>query len=304
METSREALVFSIKRFALHDGNGLRTTIFLTGCNLRCTWCHNPEGLECKRQVQLSKKKCINCNRCVEIDTDNVIQQNESYKVIIDKKDVNYQKYIDICPAAAIDFNAKYYTVDALIEIVLRDKVFYRAGGGVTLSGGEALLQFDFVIAFLKKCQSLGINTAIETALHVTTEKLKLILPYLDTIYCDLKEIDSNKHLDFTSVKNTTILKNIEYLLTSEFADKVVIRTPLIPNHTATDSNISAIAKYISNLYPEVKYELLNYNPLGLSKYIDLGKEYPFDESVKMFDKNEMKYFQELALNNGIINLI
>ncbi|NLC96737.1 MAG: glycyl-radical enzyme activating protein [Erysipelotrichaceae bacterium] len=304
MEKSKDALVFSIKRFALHDGNGLRTTIFLKGCNLSCVWCHNPEGIELERKIQLSKKKCINCNRCVEIDTDNVIVQKEKYKEIINKIDVDYKKYIDVCPSGAIDYDSKYYTSEELLEIVLKDKVFFKHGGGVTLSGGEALLQLDFVIDFLKKCNENNINTALETALNISTDKLKKVLPYVNTLYCDLKEIDLDKHYRFTGVKNKLILKNIEYLLTSKFAENIIIRTPLIPNHTATKENISKISRYISDIYPQVKYELLNYNPLGISKYIDLGKKYPLKDNIPMFSKIEMEEFKDIARLNGITNLI
>lgn len=304
METSNKGLVFSIKRFAVHDGQGIRTTVFMKGCNLRCVWCHNPEGLSLKRKVIVSKQKCIYCKRCKTIDREAVMKDIDNHMEIENKENIDYQKYINICPTGAIQYDAKYYTIKKLKEEVLKDQVFFNHGGGITISGGEPLLQVDFVTLFLKECKSLGIHTAIETALHVPLSSLVKVLPYVDTLYCDIKEMDTSKHCQFTGVDTTLILDNIRYLLHSEHGSKVIIRTPLIPRYNATKRNLKSIASFIQEVNPDTIYELLNYNPLALSKYLDLKQPYCLDSSVSRYKETEMEEFRNIVKKIGLKNVI
>ena len=262
-----KGLIFDIKRFATHDGSGIRTTVFLKGCSLKCIWCQNPEGIYLKREPLFFRSRCIGCKLCISQSIDEGMELKDG-KIIMNKsKDEVWDEIADCCPACAIEMDSKEMTTDEVLSEVLKDKVFFKYGGGVTLSGGEPFFQWRFAIELLKKLKEAGIHTAVETALNIDNEILEKALPYIDTIYADIKIFDNENHKKYTGVSNEKIKKNIEYLLTGEQRSKVVIRTPMIPQYTAIEKNIFTIGKYISTLYSEVKYEILNYNPLAEGKY-------------------------------------
>lgn len=295
-----KALIFDIKRFAVHDGTGLRTTIFFKGCPLRCRWCQNPEGLNNKRQVIYFKKKCIHCRSCQRFE-DKVIYKNDRPYF---KKQQDFDQVIKTCPSGAIQYDSHEYTLDELMEKIKEDEVFYKHGGGVTFSGGEPFMQGEFLIELLKRCKEEGIHTAIETAFYTSLDLIQKALPYLDLIYIDLKIFDETAHQKNTGVSSSIIKENIRFVLQSDYKDKVIIRTPLIPHITATKENLEAISHFIVELDENVKYELLNYNPLASSKYELVGKEYGIDENYKMFNEKQMQTFYEIVENIGIKNLI
>lgn len=292
MEVLNKANIFSIKRFAIHDGQGLRTTIFMKGCNLRCVWCHNPEGLDMQPQYQILSR-CIQCNRCKEIDTDNRIHSKDGTYSITGSQSV--QKYQDVCIMDAFELDCQQLTINQVIKEIEADQVFYRNNGGVTFSGGEPLLQQPFLLELLPLLKQKGIHCAMETALNIPYSKLEELLPYLDQIYIDLKLVDDIKHIEYTGVSNSFIKQNITKLLQSKYAFKVTIRTPLIPLYTATIDNIENIACFLSKHNKETNYELLNYNPLAIQKYQDLSIPFCFEENKPMYSKEEMKLFQNIA---------
>lgn len=298
-----KALVFDIKRFAVHDGIGIRTTVFFKGCPLRCKWCQNPEGLSFDRRPIYFEKNCIHCRYCERYAEKNQITYIDR-PVFNPKYKGNFDNLVKICPSTAIRYDSEEYDIDSLMKMIREDKVFFNNGGGVTFSGGEPLMQGDFLIEILKKCKEEQLHTAIETSLYAPLEYIKCILPYLDQIYIDLKVFNEEKHKELTGVSCRLIKENIKYLLTSEHKDKVTIRTPLIPEMTANKENITSIANYISNLYKDVKYELLNYNPLASSKYELVNLEYGVDKKYKIFTKEDMNYFYEIVHNTGLKNLI
>jgi len=299
--------IFDIRRFSIHDGDGIRTTIFLKGCPLKCVWCQNPEGISPEENLIHFENKCIKCGLCVNsCSNGSIIEKNNKICIIKEKSTDEQNKVaIDICPTGSLAMDCKNYTVDEVVEIAIKDKAFFKYGGGVTLSGGEPFFQKDFTIALLKYLKEIGINTAIETSLFVSSEYLLEALPYLDIIFADLKVFDNEKHKAFTGVDNDIIKNNIKLILESDKRECVIIRTPLIPNFTANNDNINDISKYISDIYPHVKYELLNYNPLAKSKYnlID-NLDYCFDENPKMYTDDQMKEFQDIAYCAGVKNLI
>ena len=296
--------VFDIKRFATHDGVGIRTTVFLKGCPLRCVWCQNPEGLKSSRQVLYMESKCIHCQSCMTHVKHGGVKKGLNRQILNRDAHEDWEAIVDACPCAALQFDASAYSVDALLEEVLKDEAFFAREGGVTLSGGEPFLQADFLIAFLKVLKERNIHTAIETSLYTSLDNVKKVLPYVDQIYADLKLFDSELHKIYTGVENEQIKENIAYLLTSDKKDCVTIRTPLIPDMSASDDNIAEIASYLSHLDGEVKYELLNYNPLAKAKYSYLDMEYCFDENPKLFSKDAMQHYYEIAKTNGIKHLI
>ena len=300
MRTS-EAYVFDIKRFAVHDGDGLRTTVFFKGCPLRCKWCQNPEGLDVRRQPVYLKSQCIHCGRCAKAAKNGEVVWKDG--PVLDRTKTDFDAVIDACPSGAIRYDSKPYTVDELMERIKDDEVFFRHNGGVTFSGGEPFMQGKFLVDILKACKAGGISTAIESSFFADPELVKEAAPYLDRIFADVKILDGDGHEKATGRRNEKIRENIAWLLQSVHRDKVIIRTPLIPGYTATTENVGAIARWISSLYPDVKYELLNYNPLAESKYEMTGKVYGLPKH-KLYTKDQMGEFKKAATDNGIRNLI
>lgn len=299
--------IFDIRRFSTHDGDGIRTTIFLKGCPLKCVWCQNPEGISPEENLIYFENKCIKCGLCVKNCSNKSIIEKDNKICIIKENctDIQNKICIDSCPTNALTMDCKNYTLDKVVEIAVKDKVFFKYGGGVTLSGGEPFYQKDFTIALLKRLKEMGINTAIETSLAVSSEYLVEALPYLDIIFADFKVFDTEKHKAFTGVSNELIKNNIKLILESDKKNCVTIRTPLIPEFTANNNNIHDIGRYISDIYPEVKYELLNYNPLAKSKYNIMDNlEYCFEKNPKMYTDEQMKSFNDTAQSAGVKNLI
>lgn len=298
-----KALIFDIKRFALHDGSGIRTTVFFKGCPLHCLWCQNPEGLSIKRNVMYFENRCIHCKRCVEAADDNQLSYHDRPYICYDY-DNDIDDVINACPSNALIYDSKEYNVETLFEKIKEDEVFFKHGGGITLSGGEPFLQHKFLYQIVKKCKEAGFHIAIETSLFVDSNIMKRILPYLDLIYVDFKLFDDLQHQLYTGVSNQLIKENITYLLTSEYKDSVIVRTPLIPTISATDQNISDIVTFLINLYPDVTYELLNYNPLAPSKYEFVGLTYGLKEKYEKFSAIKMQHFYDLVYQNGLKNLV
>jgi len=228
-----KATVTDIQRFSLHDGPGIRTTVFLKGCPLNCAWCHNPECISFEPQEMFYPEKCIGCGRCGEG-----------------------------CVCGARVICGKEMTVDEVFSEILLDKPYYKDGGGLTVSGGEPLAQAEFTLALLKKCRENGINTAIETSLFMLNEE---IFRHCDLIMADLKNFDENKHIKYTGVSNKEIIENFRKLDTLNVP--FIVRTPVIPGITDTEE----IESFAKTLRHAVKHELLPYNPLGLAKANALG---------------------------------
>lgn len=301
MKTSK-ALVFDIKRFAIHDGEGIRTTVFFKGCPLRCLWCQNPEGLSPHRQVLYLESKCIHCQSCQKVAYENQLIYKE--RPYLNRHFLgNNDNIVEACPANALTYDSQEYTIEELVQKLKEDQVFFQENGGVTLSGGEPFLQGQFIVELLKRLKEEKIHTMIETSLYVQPHLLKQALPYLDGLYVDLKIFDDTNHKAYTGVSNQLIIENFQYLLTSSHASKVIVRTPLIPSKTATSQNIAEISKFISSLYPDVHYELLNYNPLASSKYSLLDQHYPLDD-YPLYHSKQLEKFYAVAKQNGIKNLI
>ena len=301
--TTSKGLVFDIKRFAVHDGEGIRATIFLKGCPLRCLWCQNPEGLRLQQQVIYFSNKCIHCQLCKSIAKSGEMVYDNNRPMINQDYQGSFDHLIEICPSTALRYDSHYYSVDELFDKIKEDEVFFQNGGGVTFSGGEPFMQYDFLYEMLKKCHDANIHTAIETSFYTSIDHIKKVLPYLDQIYVDLKIFDDDIHQKYTQVSNQRIKQNIAYLLKSEHKDKVIIRTPLIPSISATKDNIRAIANYLVSLNPHIHYELLNYNPLASAKYELVHMDYQLPQ-YQPFDQNQMQEFYDIVYQSGIKNLI
>ncbi|MFW5630627.1 MAG: glycyl-radical enzyme activating protein [Acetivibrio ethanolgignens] len=296
--------VFDFKRFSTHDGHGIRTTVFLKGCTINCVWCHNPEGISIRQRPLYFPNKCIHCNTCVHLaENEGVKEINGKIKLDISKNE-NWHYIIDSCPSAALTMDSREMTVQEVVEEACKDEPFFKYGGGVTLSGGEPLFQHAFAIEILKGLREKNIATTIETASHIPTKLYQEAMNYVDYVFADLKIIDSRQHKKYTGVTNELVKQNLEWLLTSDKAENVIIRTPLIPDMTATEENIAEIARFISGLYQEVKYEILNYNPLAQAKYDMVDKAFCFEKNRPSYSDNQMRAFGKIAADNGIKNLI
>lgn len=304
MSNNLSGLIFDVKRFAVHDGKGIRSTVFFKGCPLHCVWCQNPEGINSKCQILYLENKCIKCQSCKALsEHDGIVFKDEKLYINRDA-DEDWNKILDNCPTRALQYDSKVYKLDELMHEVLKDKVFFAREGGVTLSGGEPLLQFDFALALLKICKQEGLHTAIESSLFIDRERLSKILPYVDQIFADFKLFNPNLHKQYTNQDNQQIKANLQFILNSNYKDKLIVRTPLIPQITATKENITAISRFLSNCYADVHYELLNYNPLAKAKYNYLDLEYYVKENPAVYSSEQMAYFQRIAIQNGIKNLI
>lgn len=229
-----------------------------------------------------------------------------------------WERIIEACPSGALSWDSRMVTSAALASELLRDLPFFRHGGGVTLSGGEPLLQPEFAANVLRRCQTAGVHTAIETALAVPERNLRTVLPHLDHVFADCKVFERAAHIAATGVPNDRILANLRTLLRgARVADvhahemsararrfpTVTIRTPLIPQFTATEENIRAIAQFLASENPAIHYELLNYNPLAAAKYHLVGRAYCFDENPHKYMDDEMQHFADVAQAEGLKNV-
>ena len=304
MEKYKMGQVFDIRRFSTHDGEGIRTTAFLKGCPLQCVWCQNPEGIPAKKMPLYFENKCIHCGTCVKASKNGGMTKEQDQIQMNGEALEDWESLADLCPAEAILLDSKTYTAEELVQELLKDRVFFNHGGGVTLSGGEPLMQGEFATDIFRALKKEGIHTAVETSLSVTLDTLKKAVPYIDRIYGDFKIFEEENHRKYTGCSNEQIKKNLGWLLTSAYRDRVIIRTPLIPEYTATKENLSKIAEFLTDLYPEVTYELLNYNPLAEAKYHLVNREYCFEENPKLYTKEQMQAFGEIVKEKGIKNLI
>ncbi len=295
--------VFDIERFGVHDGPGLRTVIFLKGCPLSCRWCQNPEGISARPSLVHSKKDCIGCGTCSAKEFSDVVVFDKEKRIPVFKSlpaEFDAKRLIIACPARAIRLNGRWMDENELLKEVLKDQVFYRDLGGVTFSGGEPLLQARNLLNVLKAMKEHLIQTAIESSFYADWAEIEPLLKYLDVIYADLKVFDEGLHQKMTGVSNQRIKENLSRLLQSEHASKVIVRTPLIPGITDSEENVGSIAVFLFSLNPDVRYEMLNYNPLCKAKYPISGREFLLPEDLKPLSSKQADRLYETAKRNGI----
>jgi len=303
-----QGIVTNIQRFSLHDGPGIRTTVFLKGCNLRCFWCHNPETWSPKPEIQVFPSKCIGCGACLGVCPQGAHGMVDGAKVYDRDKCVACGKCAKTCYAEALVFTGKTMSVDDVLAEVLADRPFYAtSGGGVTLSGGEPALQLDFSYAILARSKAGGVHTVIETDANYAWEWLEKLLEVTDFVMTDIKHMDSEKHRAITGVPNERILDNHRRLMATN--KPVVFRTPVVPTVNATPEEIGAIAAYIRDLAelraqsgspaPPPRLELLPFHRLAGDKYRSLGLDYKAKD-LPTPTKDEMAAFVALAVGYGI----
>ena len=265
-----KAKIFEIKRFAVHDGDGIRTTVFFKGCPLKCIWCHNPEGINFGPQLAYYENKCVGCGECASVCALGAHRMEQGTHVFDREKCVACGKCAEACFGSALQFYGKEMTVAALLPLLMEDREFYEtSGGGVTLSGGECLMQADFCAEILKKLKENGVHTAVDTCGFVSKDAIDKVTPYTDIFLYDLKAFDEDVHIKCTGRSNETILENLKYI--DEQGKKIEIRIPYVPG--LNDNQISKIAEFLSERKNVVKVKVLPYHNYAGSKYKSLDME-------------------------------
>lgn len=284
----QKGLVFGIQHFSIHDGEGIRSNVFLKGCPLRCLWCHNPEGLSSQIGIQYIQNKCRGCGRCGYIfkNMHDLYIKTESQK----------QVYVDQCVYGALEPVGKWMTVTEVIDDVMKDLRFFKeSDGGITVSGGEPMLQHEFTLALLKEAKKRGIQTAMETSGFALLEQYKQVLPYVDEFLWDYKETDEIKHKEFTGVSNQRILENLDALYKD--GANIILRCTIIPGLNDTEEHFRGIAQRSSQMKNLKGVELMPYHKFGVAKDTRIGRMEQKEYEVP--SKNMKKYWEEQIIAMG-----
>lgn len=282
-DSATTGIIFDVDKFAVHDGPGIRTTVFLKGCPLRCLWCHSPESWSPKPQLVFHESKCVGCGNCVEACpqgaqwlSDYIGDDNRPQRKIDREKCVNCGTCTKTCYAQALRLCGKEMTAEEVVNDVAKNEAFFRnAGGGVTLSGGEPTMQPRFAHAILKGLKEHDIHTAMETTGLTSWGTLQALAPYVDLFLYDLKQMDDASHKAQTGVSNTLILRNLKRLVT--LGKDIQVRVPVIPTCNDDDANIIATCAYAQSVGVK-RIAFLPYNPSTPAKYEWIGKIYPLQE--------------------------
>ena len=295
-----KGIVFDIQKFSLHDGPGIRTTVFLKGCPLRCLWCHNPESQSFKIELSYKSDKCVLCGACEEVCEAGVHKVSENLHAIDYSKCTASCKCVEACAYDALKLYGKTMTVQEVISDVLKDIKYYKkSDGGITISGGEPLAQPTFTGEILKAAKEKRIHSCIETTGYASREIIEKLLPYVDLFLFDYKATDSKKHEELTGVSNELILENLQFIY--DKGASIILRCPLIPGINDSEEHLQGIA-LMSDKYPLLKgIELLPYHHMGKGKYKELGREYSLEEIENTSDEQKKKwigFFEDLGCKN------
>ena len=296
-----KGLTFDIQRFALNDGPGIRTTVFLKGCYLKCEWCHNPESQSFKPQLSFNPEKCLNCFECVKVCP------NNTHKIIDNKHYVDWYlcdlagKCVEVCPSGALKIIGANTEVDLIISEVLKDKKYYnKTGGGITISGGEPMAQFEFTKELLIEAKRNGLHTVLDTCGYGEQGHYKEIIDYVDLFLFDYKFTDERLHKDYTGVSNREILANLDSLYNS--GASIILRCPLIPGINDNENHLNGI-KNIIRKYPQLKsVEIMPYHNMGRDKANRVGMEYKLSHIKNAEDSDKQRWINYFS--NAEINVV
>jgi len=293
-----KSIIFNIQKFSIHDGPGIRTTVFFKGCPLSCLWCHNPESQDVNKEILYDKNKCVLCGKCKEVCPTNAIKIEDG-KLTTDKNKCNFcGQCVIYCVHGAREIVGKEYSVDDVMKEVIKDKIFYeQSNGGVTVSGGEPLMQIDFVEELLMRLKGENIHTAVDTSGAVSFDILERVAKYTDLFLYDLKLMDDEKHKGYVGVSNKSIIENLIKL--SKIHSNINIRLPIIGKVNDNTEHIEKVLELLKDLNIK-KVNLLPYHSIAKHKYEKLGLFYE-DEKMSVPSEGKMSSFKEMFEKNGYI---
>ena len=295
------ATIWKIDRFATHDGPGIRTNIYFKGCPLRCLWCANPEGQDEGRELGFSESKCTDCGLCYDCCPQEAILAREGIPVIDSARCDLCGQCVNMCPTEALYICGDDWSLSRVMDVIEKDRHIYRkSGGGITCTGGEPLLQMDFLQQLLAGCSKMGIHVALETCGHVDAGAFRKILSRIEWLFFDLKHLDSLRHRQLTGQDNSLILNNLQTAshMFSETGQVLVIRQVIVPGSNDGD-NIRALVEFARTLPHVNMIELLPYHAYGLHKYGSFGREYPLKEP-EPHSEDRLSEYKELVERQGI----
>lgn len=307
MKNELKALIFDVQSYSTHDGPGIRTNVFFKGCPLRCLWCANPEGQRSIPELFYTKSKCVGCMMCAAAcphgAVSAVTDEEEIARIGYTRHDrticreCTTHECVGACLQNALSVTGKWMTVDDVMKLIHRDMPFYHGKGGVTISGGDPLVYYEFVAEFLRRCKEEGINTAMESELCVPRKNLEAVVPYVDLFLTDIKIVDEQKHIEATGMSNRQILENLRYI-GQTCPERACLRIPIIPGYTDTEENINDIARFCRENH-FIAVNILPYHNLGASKHERLGSVYTLS-AVKTPSDGQMVHIAQVFESYGV----
>ena len=295
--------ITNIQKFSIHDGDGIRTTVFFKGCPLKCEWCHNPETQRFEKEMQVDREKCTGCGTCASVCPNGAVRMTEDHRPSWDPKACTFcGKCENFCPAGVREIVGREYTVKELTKELMKDQMFYEeSGGGVTFSGGEVMsMDMDFILAMAKELKRQDVTLTIDTCGYVPYERFEKILPYVNTFLYDVKVMDPELHKKYMGTDNKLILENL-IRLSQDWA-RIYIRIPTIKEVNGNEENMKETIAFLKQHYIHpAGVNLLPYHDTGSGKYAKLDMEYKGTD-LHAPDKEEMEALAALFVNAGFTN--
>ncbi|EKQ56848.1 MULTISPECIES: glycyl-radical enzyme activating protein [unclassified Clostridium] len=291
-----KACIFNIQKYSIHDGPGIRTVVFFKGCPLSCLWCSNPESQDNKIQIVCDKTKCVQCLHCIDVCPKDAISLNNNHIEISSNKCISCFTCKNSCPNKAFSAEGEFLTLSEVMKDVIKDELFYEeSNGGVTLSGGEVLIQHEFASELLKLLKEKNIHTAIETTGYTSKEIFVQFIKNVDLLLFDMKHYDRERHFKATNVYNDLIIENLK--LAIDIEKEVIIRIPVIPNINSSLEDAKGFCKLLKSVNAK-KVNLLPFHQFGQKKYELLNKLYTF-ENVQQLHEEDLLEYKNIFIKHG-----